>query len=140
MYLPLLLLLNLQFLSTAVKEMTCYNNLNAYKKLPDKSVLCLRRKSESMLRSSAHMHLPGSACLLLRNEHWEGEQPDKYFIRLGILTFESLYVFTLNFLKPHHLVSFFLSYLLIFFFCQVVKGKKIRDIHDQFGDLCFAPN
>ena len=67
------LLLKLLFLSIAIKEMTCYNNLNVHMKFPDKSVLCLRRKSESRLWSSACMQFPGSACLLLRNEHGEGE-------------------------------------------------------------------
>lgn len=70
-----------------------------------------------MLWHFACMPFPGSSCLLLRNEHQECEQPDKYFLMLGILTFESLYVFTLNFLKPHHLVSFFPLLLAnIFFF------------------------
>lgn len=110
-------------------------------KFPDKSVLCFWRKSESVLWHFACMPFPGSSCLLLRNEHRECEQPDKYFLMLGILTLESLYVFTLNFLKPHHLVSFFPLLLAnIFFFATVVNSKKIRDIHDQFGGLCFAPN
>lgn len=98
-------------------------------KFPDKSVLCLWRKSESMLWHFACMPFPGSACLLLRNEHRECEQADKYFIMLGILTFESLYVFTLNFLKPHHLVSFFpllLANIFFFFLPQWSTVSKLE--------------
>lgn len=40
------LLLKLQFLSIAVKEMTCYNNLDAYMRFPDKSV-CVFKGSQS---------------------------------------------------------------------------------------------
>lgn len=104
------LLLKLQFLRIAIKEMTCYKNLNAYMRFPDKSV-CVLEGSQSPGFGAMHYAVPRLCLPPFKKWAMGGWVARQVLYKAGNPHIWKPLCFypQLNFLKPHHLVSLFSS-------------------------------